>query len=510
MGFPGRRSASIRAADSGTACRGSARSRRQSSRPTPAAETASSNVSTGCAASEEATPADCAPNGSVWLAPFDWEQRAFMYAIGSSHWALKNRLQGWLSLPSSPNSAAYAATKGALDPQWNTRLDDASPRRSIVHLAGGPRAKATKPAMMRALLRLGATNAGVVHRFTPGTVATRGIVAEARGAWAGQGFRLDEVTDRSVALGQVGRLAHGVCGLPPQVGRRYLRAYTHPNTSFVQRADMWRYARLLTQGGVYADGDASPTPAFLGEYARHISEGGEGLLFWETPISGEWRYPWVKIGALTGISQYARIPEMAQFVMASGRPCAPWLKALVELVADRVSRFHATGGFERRSMHSSQDRSVVYHTLVTTGPGALTDAARNHPAAFANVTRLPLSVLWRTVRHASMHSWHPGLSYAPGAPAPTPAAEGEPPRAAPAPTRKDRKDRKDPKDHPSHHLHPHHFVVAKDHPHHHHNRHLRENHKNDLHAERMTQQYPDRGRRSKAKGGGAPRHLLFV
>jgi len=78
-----------------------------------------------------------------------------------------------------------------------------------------------------------------------------------------------------VALGQVGRLAHGVCGLPPQVGRRYLRAYTHPNTSFVQRADMWRYARLLTQGGVYADGDASPTPAFLGEYARHISEGGE-------------------------------------------------------------------------------------------------------------------------------------------------------------------------------------------------------------------------------------------
>jgi len=82
MGFPGRRSASIRAADSGTACRGSARSRRQSSRPTPAAETASSNVSTGCAASEEATPADCAPNGSVWLAPFDWEQRAFMYAIG--------------------------------------------------------------------------------------------------------------------------------------------------------------------------------------------------------------------------------------------------------------------------------------------------------------------------------------------------------------------------------------------------------------------------------------------
>ena len=101
---------------------------------------------------------------------------------------------------------------------------------------------------------------------------------------------------------------------------------------------------------------------------------------------------------------------------------------------------------------------------------------------------------------------HPGLSYAPGAP----AAEGEPPRAAPAPTRKDRKDRKDPKDHTSHHLHPHHFVVAKDHPHHHHNRHLRENHKNDLHAERMTQQYPDRGRRSKAKGGGAPRHLLFV
>jgi len=158
---------------------------------------------------------------SAWLAPFHWEQRAFMYAIGSSHWALKNRLQGWLSLPSSPNSAAHAATKGALDPQWYTRLDDASPRRSIVHLAGGPRAKATKPAMMRALLRLGATNAGVpraplpppgtvatasasdpaaalfqvVHRFTPGTVATRGIVAEARGAWAGQGFRLDEVSE---------------------------------------------------------------------------------------------------------------------------------------------------------------------------------------------------------------------------------------------------------------------------------------------------------------------------
>lgn len=179
-----------------------------------------------------------------------------------------------------------------------------------------------------------------------------------RESWRQLGFAVRS-TDDAQARGDVERLVR-------ETGTAdFLRVYDELETS-VQRSDVWRYAILWLEGGVYADIDVVAHPPLA---ALLFAEQDRPVVFTESfPL-----FDWLPLAVVQRIARWAlwlgltdlvRLPQRRNCLMAAPPRHSLMLQTL-ELI---VARFDATSG---QDLPPEPTR-----TLELTGPGAYSDAVQ--------------------------------------------------------------------------------------------------------------------------------------
>ena len=196
----------------------------------------------------------------------------------------------------------------------------------------------------------------LLHQTVP-SLALSPIEERWRDSWRQLGFAVQSADDAQ-ARGDVERLVRetGFDDL--------LRVYDGLETS-VQRSDVWRYAILWLEGGVYADIDVLARPPLADLLS---AEAGRPVVFTESlPVFDLLPLPVARrvarwVHAL-GLTDLVRLPQRRNCLMAAPPRHALMLRTL-ELV---VERFDAAQGAPERAPEPT-------YTLELTGPGAYSDA----------------------------------------------------------------------------------------------------------------------------------------
>jgi len=181
-------------------------------------------------------------------------------------------------------------------------------------------------------------------------------------SWRRLGFEVRTADDAQVR-DDVRRLVR-------ETGRAdFLRVFDGLETS-VQRSDVWRYAILYLEGGVYADIDVvahAPIVELL------LADTARPLVFTESLPLFDWLPHAVsgRAGALAlafGLTDLVRLPQRRNCLMAAPRHDRLMLRTL-ELVVDRFDAMHARGAGKPLPPEPTR-------TLELTGPGVYTDAVQ--------------------------------------------------------------------------------------------------------------------------------------
>lgn len=187
----------------------------------------------------------------------------------------------------------------------------------------------------------------------------------------------------------------------------------------VLRADLWRLAVVLLEGGIYADADVQPLsrlrsmlaaassrPASDSHGPPHRSGPKEiGLIL----FIENWSFIPDSLGRAAialGLTDFARFPQYRNCIFAAAAPAHPLLESALRLALERLSAELARREGDGQPERTPADARV----LELTGPGLLTDAARAFLAE-----RGPADVLFidrgtgtSLFIHAGVGSWKQG------------------------------------------------------------------------------------------------------
>jgi hypothetical protein len=166
--------------------------------------------------------------------------------------------------------------------------------------------------------------------------------------------------------------------------RKHLDTYDDlPAT--IQRVDMWRYAKLFLDGGIYADIDISATPCTLHllqtYFARTI--GSDDLLVLketldlgsERLIHSLLRMRPFGVFHTMGLDTTIRYPQYRQSIMIAGPPGRRVFLDTLDMIVERFQ----TQWYEQFS-------HKAWQTLELTGPGVFTDAMNHNLAQGSSST----------------------------------------------------------------------------------------------------------------------------
>lgn len=208
-------------------------------------------------------------------------------------------------------------------------------------------------------------------------------------SWRRLGFEVRTADDAQVR--------DDVCRLVRETGRAdFLRVFDGLETS-IQRSDVWRYAILYLDGGVYADIDVvahAPIAELL------VADTSRPLVFTESLPLFDWLPHAVvgRVGTLAlslGLTDLVRLPQRRNCLMAAPRRDRLMLRTL-ELV---VARFDSARG---KPLAPEPTR-----TLELTGPGVYTDAVQAEREAHGGARLRFVSRLegLRYFEHVAQGSW---------------------------------------------------------------------------------------------------------
>ena len=200
----------------------------------------------------------------------------------------------------------------------------------------------------------------VLHQTVKNLVLTQEQL-QWRASWIRLGFRV-RTADNAQARRDIVRMVD-MTG-----DSRLLRVYDALETN-VQRSDVWRYAILWLEGGIYADIDVYAHPPITS-----LVQSSPGVIFTESLPLFDWMPSMVARGisfvALhLGLTDLVRLPQRRNCIMLAPKRHPLMLHTLQRIVA----KFEAE--------HHLAPRPEPTHTLELTGPGILTDALNELVAA---------------------------------------------------------------------------------------------------------------------------------
>lgn len=178
--------------------------------------------------------------------------------------------------------------------------------------------------------------------------------AQWRASWVRLGFRV-RTADNMQARMDIIRMAR------MSSDARLLHVYDALETN-VQRSDMWRYAILWLEGGIYADIDVYAHPPIVA-----LARSSPGVIFTESLPIFDWLprslARWVGFFALhLGLTDLVRLPQRRNCIMFT--PARhPLMLHTLQLIVNK---------FEAERHLAPQPEPT--HTLELTGPGIFTDA----------------------------------------------------------------------------------------------------------------------------------------
>ena len=205
-------------------------------------------------------------------------------------------------------------------------------------------------------------------------------VEEYRSEWQALGFET-RVTPNHEIRQDILRLVNTTRG-----NDRLLHIFDSLGTTNMQ-FDFWRYAKLYLEGGLYADVDVQPHSAIL-KWQLLATEQVSVVLFEESPewmthsTLIRWMLPW--------ISNYQQLPSYASCLVISPEPRAHFFLDLLHAV----------------DPNQWKDVSEPRKTLMTVGPGHLTDFVTKHREK--GVLVATRSQGQQVYNHVGFGTWKPG------------------------------------------------------------------------------------------------------